>query len=301
MYRKIKRWSKGYQLFLMLLPALIYLIVFKYWPMYGVQLAFRKYMPVLGISKSPWVGFKHFLDFLHSYQFERVLYNTLALSIYELLVSFPMPILLALMLNQVSHSRRKALLENVFYMPHFISVVVLVGMISVFFSLNSGFVNNIARALGGERVNYIGKASAFRHLYVFSGVWKNAGWNAIIYIAALAGIDPGLHEAATIDGASRWQRILHIEVPGILPVISMMFIMSVGNIMSIGFEKAYLMQNSLNSSTSEIIATYVYKVGLLQVKYDYSTAVGLFNNVINVILLVIANTITKRLTENSLW
>ena len=301
MYRKIKRWSKGYQLFLMLLPALIYLIVFKYWPMYGVQLAFRKYMPVLGISKSPWVGFKHFLDFFNSYQFERVLYNTLALSIYELLVSFPMPILLALMLNQVSHSRRKALLENVFYMPHFISVVVLVGMISVFFSLNSGFVNNIARALGGERVNYIGKASAFRHLYVFSGVWKNAGWNAIIYIAALAGIDPGLHEAATIDGASRWQRILHIEVPGILPVISMMFIMSVGNIMSIGFEKAYLMQNSLNSSTSEIIATYVYKVGLLQVKYDYSTAVGLFNNVINVILLVIANTITKRLTENSLW
>ncbi len=301
MLNRIRRSLKGYQLFLMLLPALLYIIIFKYWPIYGIQLAFKKYMPGLEIARAPWVGFKHFRDFFHSYQFSRVLSNTLALSLYELLVSFPVPILLALMLNQVGNAKRKALMENVFYVPHFISVVVLVGMINVFFSLSNGLVNNLAAALGGERVNYIGKASAFRHLYVFSGVWKNAGWNAIIYIAALSGIDPGLYEAATIDGANRWQRILHIEMPGILPVISMMFIMGMGNIMSIGFEKAYLMQNSLNSSTSEIIATYVYKVGLLQVKYDYSTAVGLFNNVINVVLLVIANTISRRLTESSLW
>ncbi len=301
MLSRIRRSLKGYQLFLMLLPALLYIIIFKYWPIYGIQLAFKKYMPGLEIAKAPWVGFKHFRDFFRSYQFSRVLYNTLALSLYELLVSFPVPILLALMLNQVGNARRKALMENVFYVPHFISVVVLVGMINVFFALSNGLVNNLAAALGGERVNHIGTASAFRHLYVFSGVWKNAGWNAIIYIAALSGIDPGLYEAATIDGANRWQRILHIEIPGILPVISMMFIMGMGNIMSIGFEKAYLMQNSLNSSTSEIIATYVYKVGLLQVKYDYSTAVGLFNNVINVVLLVIANTLSRRLTESSLW
>lgn len=294
-------WKRCYQLYLMLLPALIYIVVFKYWPMYGVQLAFKKYMPVLGISNSPWVGLKHFQDFFRSYQFDRVLSNTLILSFYELLVGFPIPILLALLLNQVQNKRRRSILENIFYIPHFISVVVLVGMINVFFSHSNGLINNLIASFGGTRKNFVGMSSAFRHLYVFSGVWKNAGWNAIIYIAALTGIDPGLYEAATIDGAGRWQKIWNIELPAILPVISMMFIMSMGNIMSIGFEKAYLMQNSLNSSTSEIIATYVYKVGLLQVKYDYSTAVGLFNNIINIALLVTANKLSQRLTNNSIW
>jgi ABC-type polysaccharide transport system, permease component len=299
--RRLTPWTRNWQLYLLLLPAIAYLIVFKYVPMYGVQIAFRKYTAVNGIAGSQWVGLKHFEAFFNSYQFNRVLINTIVLSVYELLLGFPLPIILALMLNQIRSARSKAVLENIFYIPHFISIVVLVGMVNVFFGYSSGFVNNVAAMLGGERVDYIGKAAAFRHLYVFSGIWKNAGWNAIIYLAALSGIDPGLYEAATIDGASRIRKMISIELPGILPVIVMMFVMGMGNIMSVGFEKAYLMQNALNSSTSEIIATYVYKVGLLQVKYDYSAAVGLFNNVINIVLLVSANTISRRLTENSLW
>lgn len=298
---RLSPYTRNWQLYLLVLPALVYLIIFKYVPMYGVQIAFRKYTAVKGITGSPWVGLQHFRSFFNSYQFSRVLINTVVLSFYELVIGFPLPILLALMLNQLRSNRSKQLLENVFYIPHFISVVVLVGMINVFFGYSSGFVNNIASAFGGERVDYIGKASAFRSLYVFSGVWKNAGWNAIIYIAALSGIDPGLYEAATIDGASRVRKIISIELPSILPVIMMMFVMGMGNLMSIGFEKAYLMQNSLNSATSEIIATYVYKVGLLQVKYDYSAAVGLFNNVINILLLLSANALSRRLTQNSLW
>lgn len=292
---------KNYQLYLLLLPALAYLIVFKYTPLYGIQIAFRKYTLSGGITGSEWVGLKHFITFFKSPQFSRLLSNTLILSFYELVVSFPIPVILALLLNQITHKRTKAVLENIFYIPHFISVVVLVGMMTTFFSMQGGIVNTVLSGLGHKKINFMGEASMFRHLYVFSGVWKNAGWNAIIYIAALSGIDQTLHEAAKVDGAGKLARIWHVDIPGILPTIMMMFIMAVGNVMSIGFEKAYLMQNPLNISTSEIIATYVYKVGLQRVQYDYATAIGLFNNVINVILLLVANKVSKRLTDNSLW
>ena len=297
----IRDLSKNYQLYLLLAPALIYLAIFKYGPLYGLQIAFKKYALSLGIGGSPWVGLQHFRTFFSSPQFSRVLVNTLALSFYELVVSFPLPIVLALMLNQLRSVRYKNYLENVFYIPHFISVVVLVGMLNTFTSVQGGLINNIVALFGGDRINFMGESSMFRNLYVFSGVWKNTGWNAIIFTAALSGIDPTLHEAAKVDGAGKLAQIWHIDIPGIMPTIMIMFVSAVGNVMSIGFEKAFLMQNYMNIGTSEIIATYVYKVGLQRAQYDYATAIGLFNNVVNLILLVTANTFSKKMTKTGLW
>lgn len=296
--KKIWKYKEYY---LMLLPAIIYVAIFCYGPMYGVQIAFKNFRGSLGILKSPWVGFEHFINFFTSFNFWNLVGNTLILSLYTLVVTFPIPIIIALILNELKSQKLKRFTQTVLYAPHFISIVVLVGMISAMFAKETGVVNSLLEMLGLERYYFMGEPGAFRHMYVWSGVWQNAGWSAIIYIAALSNVDPSLHEAATVDGASRMQRILHINLPSILPTIIIMLIMAVGQIASLGYEKVYLLQNDLNIEVSEIISTYVYKRGIVNANYSFSAAVGLFNNVINVILILIANTISKKVSDTSLF
>lgn len=295
-----KRVWKYRQIYMLLLPALIYVLVFNYAPMYGIQIAFKNYKGALGIWKSPWVGFKHFIDFFEGYYFWRLLKNTLVLSLYQLSVGFPIPIIVALILNE-TRPKFKKVAQTILYAPHFISMVVLCGMIVTMFSKESGVVNTLMEMLGMERVYFMGEPGAFRHLYVWSAVWQQTGWNAIIYIAALSGVDPNLHEAASIDGATRLQRIIHINIPTIMPTIIITLIMQLGRIASVGYEKAFLLQTNLNVEVSEIIATYVYKRGIVNANYSFSTAVGLFNNVINIILILVANNISKKVSETSLF
>ncbi len=285
----------------MLTPALLYFAIFRYGPMYGLQLAFRDFMPNLGISGSEWIGLENFRRFFNSYHFEVLLKNTLTLSLYQLLVGFPLPILLALSLHALENKKVAKCIQTIVYAPYFISTVVLVGMINIFFSMNGGLVNSLLALLGKEQILFLGKASYFPSLYVWSGVWQSTGWSAIIYLAALSSVNPELHEAAKIDGAGRFQRILHIDIPHIVPTIITLLILNAGKIMSVGFEKAYLMQNSLNLEKSEIISTYVYKVGLLEGQYGFSTAVDIFNAVINCVLLVLVNWLSKKVSGSSLW
>lgn len=296
-----KKIWKNKEYYLMLLPAIIYVAIFCYGPMYGVQIAFKNFRGSLGILKSPWVGFEHFINFFTSYNFWNLVGNTLILSLYTLVITFPIPIIIALILNELKSQKLKRFTQTVLYAPHFISIVVLVGMISAMFAKETGVVNSLLEMLGLERYYFMGEPGAFRHMYVWSGVWQNAGWSAIIYIAALSNVDPSLHEAATVDGASRMQRILHINLPSIMPTIIIMLIMAVGQIASLGYEKVYLLQNDLNVEVSEIISTYVYKRGIVNANYSFSAAVGLFNNVINVILILIANTISKKVSDTSLF
>ena len=288
------------QLYVLLIPALVYVLIFSYGPMYGIQIAFKNYKGALGIWGSKWVGFKHFIDFFNGYYFWDLLKNTLALSLYSLVTGFPIPIIVALILNETAPKLKKAA-QTILYAPHFISMVVLCGMVITMFSKESGVVNTILEALGMERIYFMGEPGAFRHLYVWSGVWQQMGWNAIIYIAALSSVDPSLHEAAAIDGATRMQRIIHINIPTIMPTIIITLIMAVGSLVSVGYEKAYLLQTSLNIDTSEIISTYVYKRGIVDANYSFSTAVGLFNNIINIIMLCLANTISRKVSDTSLF
>ena len=292
---------RSYQLYLLLLPTVALVFIFQYVPMYGVTIAFKNFKPHLGIIGSDWVGLRHFIRFFESPSFWRLIRNTIFLSGYELLVGFPIPIILALMMNMVTGARFKRTVQMVTYAPHFISTVVIVGMLGVFLSKNFGLTNHFIDALGGERVFFLGKEQWFRSLYVFSGVWQNAGWGTIIYLAALSAIDPELHEAAIVDGATLWQRVWNIDIPGILPTIVILLILNVGQIMGVGFEKAFLMQNALNLQVSEIISTFVYKVGLLDARFSFSAAVGLFNAVINFVLLVSVNRFAKVLGQSGLW
>lgn len=296
----LKRILKCWQLYVLLIPTLIYFIVFCYGPMYGVQLAFKDYNAMLGITGSPWVGLDHFKRFFESYQFRQLLTNTLSISLYQLIVSFPIPIILALALNQVKNERFKKVVQTVTYAPHFISIVVLVGMLNIFFSTRGGIVNEVIQLFGGDPVLFLGNEQYFRHMYVWSGVWQSMGWSAIIYLAALSGVSPELHEAAVVDGASKLKRIWHIDIPAILPTIIILLILNCGQIMSIGFEKSFLMQNSLNIGVSEIIPTYVYKMGLLNAQYSFSTAVGLFNSAINCTLLYIVNKVSKKAGQSGI-
>ncbi|WP_083652467.1 sugar ABC transporter permease [Bacillus sp. MRMR6] len=296
----IKKILTNYQLYLFLLPALVYFIVFHYVPMYGVLIAFKDFVATKGIMGSPWVGFKHFERFFESYQFWTLIKNTLGLSVIQLIVGFPLPIFLALMLNQIRNEKYKRFVQTVVYAPHFISVVVLAGMIYVFFS-NNGLINNIILLFGGDPISFMSKPEWFKPLYIGSGVWQETGWAAIIYLAALAGVSPELHEAAVMDGASKWKRILHVDIPAIMPTAVILLILNVGNIMNIGFEKAYLLQTPMNQPAAEIIPTYVYKMGLQQAQYSFAAAVGLFNSVINLILLVSVNKFAKKLSGTGLW
>lgn len=291
----------NYDLYLLLLPSFIYIIIFHYYPLYGLQIAFKDFIPTKGIWGSPWVGFEHLKRFFNSYYFWTLIKNTLGISLYSLIVGFPIPIILALMLNEVKSNFFKKLVQTVTYAPHFISTVVMVGIILAFLSPTSGILNTLIKFLGGEPIAFMQKPEWFKTIYVFTGVWQGAGWGSIIYLAALAGIDPQLHEAALMDGATRLQRIWYINIPGILPTIVILLILRSGSIMNVGFEKVFLMQNQLNMEASDVISTYVYRSGLLQAQYSFSSAVGLFNSVINCFLLVIVNSITRKIGETSLW
>ncbi|MFC0026802.1 ABC transporter permease [Neobacillus cucumis] len=297
---RIKRIVENYELYLFLLPAIIYFIVFQYVPMYGVLIAFKDFTPSLGILGSPWVGFENFERFFHSYQFWDLIKNSLGLSIFQLIIGFPMPIIIALLLNQMIHEKYKRFVQTVIYAPHFISIVVLAGMMFVFFS-DKGLINSVVTLFGGKAIMFMSEPSWFKPLYIGSGVWQETGWACIVYLAALAGVSPEIHEAATMDGANKWQRILHVDIPAIMPTAIILLILSVGNLMNIGFEKAYLMQTPLNQPAAEIIPTYVYKVGLQQAEYSFGAAVGLFNSVINLILLFIVNKTAKKLSGSGLW
>ena len=285
----------------MFLPVLVFFLVFHYAPMYGVQIAFKKFSAVRGIVGSPWRGLYYFQQFFDSYLFGELIGNTLGLSLYSLAVGFPTPILLALMMNELRSERVKRVVQTITYAPHFISMVVMCSMIILFLSPSSGVLNRIIEILGGQSVYFMGKPEYFKTIYVLSGVWQNTGWSSIIYMAALSGIDPQLHEAATIDGASRLQRVWHINLPGILPTAVILLIMNCGSLMSIGFEKAFLLMNDLNRASAEIISTFVYQRGLIDRNYSSAAAIGLFNSVINLILLFVVNTIARRISDTSLW
>ena len=286
-------------LYLMLLPAVIYYILICYVPIAGNVLAFKDYSFRKGIWGSPWVGWKHFKTFFDSATAGTIIKNTFFLSLYYLLASFPLPIVLAVCLNECRSSKFKKFTQMITYMPYFISTVVLVSMIMQFTDISSGFINQFIVAMGGEAVNFMGNVSYFRTLYVWTGVWQTMGYSAIVYLAALSGVPVELYEAATVDGASKLRRILSIDIPYIAPTIITLFILNTGSILSIGFEKIYLMQNSINTPVSEVISTYVYKIGVLQFNYSYSTAVGLFNSLVNLAMLLIVNTLSDRISKVS--
>lgn len=300
---KMRYLKRNWQLYLFLLLPVVYFIVFKYIPMYGIQIAFKDYSPKLGFWRSSWVGFDHFFRFFRSYYFNQVLVNTITISLYSLVLGFPMPIMLALMLNEVNERARvfKKAVQTITYAPHFISMVVMCSMISLFLSPTYGIVNKVIEMSGGEAIYFLGTPEMFKTIFVISGIWQNTGWASIIYIAALSGIDPALHQAAQIDGAGRLRRIWHINLPGITPTIVILLIMRCGSIMSVGFEKVFLLQNDLNRSASDVIATLVYRQGLILADFSFSTAVGLFNTLINLGLLFIVNYTARKLTETSFW
>ncbi|MDQ0343162.1 putative aldouronate transport system permease protein [Lederbergia wuyishanensis] len=297
-WKKIKR---HWQLYFLVIIPLLFLITFKYVPMAGVIIAFKDYSVIKGIMGSEWAGLKYFKYFFESPNFSLLIKNTLGLSLYGFVVGFICPIILALALNEVASARFKKLVQTVTYAPFFISTVIMVSIIILFLSPNAGLVNNILGLLGIGPINFMGNPAYFKSIYVWSDVWQSTGYSAIIYLAALAGIDTSLYEAARIDGASRWQKIINIDIPGIMPIIIVLLILNIGNIMSLGFEKVYLMQNDLNASSSEVISTYVYKVGLLGANFSFAAAVGLFNSIVNLILILSANAISKRFSSSSLW
>jgi putative aldouronate transport system permease protein len=288
-------------LYLFCLPGLVATLIFHYVPLYGVQIAFRDYSVRRGIWNSAWIGWDHFIRFFNSPNALQIIWNTLILSLYSLAVGFPIPIILALLLNSFRHKNYCKVIQTVTYAPNFISVVVMAGMIILFLSPRVGIVNKLIGAAGGSAVNFMGERSLWRHVYVWSGVWQTMGWNSVVYFAALAGVSPDLHEAAVVDGANKLQRIIHIDLPAIMPVAVMILILSFGSLLSVGFEKAYALQNDLNLNVSEIISTYVYKVGILQNSIAYSTAVGLFNSVVNAILLISVNSIARKFSDSALW
>lgn len=286
---------------MLLFPSIILLIMFAYIPMLGLVIAFKDYSPANGILNSPWAGFKYFTQFFNSVQFGTTMMNTLKISIYSILVGFPLPILLALLCNQLRTGKFKKVFQVTTYLPHFISTMVMCGMIILFLSPNSGLIANIFKSLGWTMPNLLSKPDSFAGVYVWSDVWQHIGWDSIIYLAALSAIDPTYYEAATMDGASRMQKILNIDLPLLLPTAMILLILRAGSLLSIGFEKVLLLQNPLNLAGSEVISTYVYKVGMLNFQYSYSTAIGLFNTVVNLIILLSVNWFSKRYTKTGLF
>ena len=304
---KIKRQPLRYylrsnwDLYVMLLPAVAFILVFAYWPMYGVLMAFQNFNPFSGIAGSPWVGFEHFIRFFSTPTSTRIILNTVILSLQTILWTFPAPIILALMIHYCINKRMGKIVQTAAYIPHFIATVVLVGMMSILLSPSIGLVNHAIEFLGGQRQVFMADSRWFRPLYVGSRVWQGTGFGAIIYIAALSSVDPTLYEAAKIDGASKWQRIWNIDLPTIMPTIVIMLILSLGSVMSVGFEQVFLMQNARNTEVSEIISTYVYHMGFTGGRFSFGAAVGLFNSVINFTLLVIVNYIARKVSSSSLW
>ena len=301
--RILRRLKRIWPLYLLLLPGLIYIITFAYGPMYGAIIAFKDYKISKGIWGSNWVGLKWFDKFIHYYEFGTLIQNTLRISIYSLVASMAVAIIMALSINCMRRPRLKSVLQTITYMPHFISVVVMVGTLIRFFNPTLGVLSKLIQTFGGTSRDLMGVPSAVPHIYVWSGIWQNAGWSTILYLSALTAVDPQLHEAAIVDGATRMKRVVHIDIPAIVPVIVISLIMNCGHILSVGTEKILLMQNSLNRSTTEVISTYVYSQGIAagSPKYSYGTAIGLMNSVISFILIVTVNTICKKLNETSLF
>jgi len=299
-WNRIKRNS---DLYLLILPAVIITFCFAYIPMHGIVIAFKDYRAALGIMDSPWADplFRHFTRFFNSHMFATTIRNTLTISLYTLVVMIPLPIILALIINQMRLRIFKRVFQTVTYLPHFISTVVVVGMILIMLSPSMGLIGNIFRLFGAEAPNLMGSPAAFASIYVWSEAWQHTGWDSIIYLAALSAIDPTLYEAATIDGANRWQRLVKIDLPMLLPTACVLLILRAGNIMNLGFEKVFLMQNNLNISASEIISTYVYRIGIISAQYSYSAAISLFNTLVNLVLLLTVNYFSRKLSGNSLW
>ena len=298
------RICRHWQVYVFLFLPVAFILLFHYYPMTGIQLAFKQFDFKKGIWGSPWVGWVQFDKFFNSHMFSRVVKNTLRISVYEIFAGFPIPIVFALLLNSFRHERLKKSVQTITYMPHFISVIVLVGMLFQILNSRSGLYGTIVHFLTGSYPkDILGSAKAFTHIYVWSGIWQHFGWGSIIYLAALTGVSPELHESAQIDGASRFQRVIHIDIPTLLPTAIIMLILRAGQVMSIGFEKVYLMQNNLNLINSEVISTYVYKIGLTATipDYSYATSIGLFNSVINLVLIIFVNQLAKRVGDTSLW
>ena len=292
---------KNYDLYLMLVPVIIYFIVFEYLPMYGISIAFKNFSPRLGIWQSEWAGLRHFERFFSSFRFEGLIWNTVSISFLSLVFGFPIPIIFALLVNEVHNKRSSKFIQTVSYMPHFLSTVVVVSILLTFTSPSVGIVNRVIEFFGGDAQYFMAQPEWFKPLYVISGIWQGYGWSSIIYSAAIASIDAEQYEAADVDGATKLQKILYITIPSIIPTAMILLILQAGSVMSVGFEKVYLMQNDLNISASEVISTYVYKVGLLSADFSFSAAVGFFNSVINFALIVLVNWAARRFGEMRLW
>ncbi len=297
----LQRMQGNWDLLLFCLPGIVLTVIYHYIPIYGVQIAFRNYKMKKGIWGSDWVGLKNFAKFFNSADWFVLVRNTLYLSLYSLAAGFPVAVILALMLNSFRHKRYRKVIQAVTYAPNFISTIVMCGMLILFLSPRVGVVNNVIRALGGETINFMAEVSMWRHIYVWSGVWQGMGWSSVIYFAALAGVSPEYHEAAIVDGATKFQRVLYIDLPFLAPTMTMLLIMNMGSVLSVGFEKAYALQNDLNLPVSDIIATYTYRRGIIDRDISYSSAVGLMNSLVNSVLLITVNFITGKLSDNALF
>lgn len=293
-------WVRNRSLYVLVLPVVIFYILFNYKPIYGAIIAFQDYVPRLGISGSEWVGLANFKRFFSDIYFGRLMKNTLLLSVYDILFGFPAPIILALLLNEIHNKFFKNVTQTITYLPHFISMIVVCGMLTDF-SLSTGLFNDIIEFFGGERHPLLQDPKLYRTIYIASGIWQQVGWGTIIYLSALAGVDSQLYEAVEIDGATKWKQTLHVTLPGIAPTIITMFILKIGKLMSMGYEKTILLYNPSTFETADIISSYVYRIGLLEQDWSYSTAIGLFNSVINFVLLILANKLSKKFSETSLW
>lgn len=297
---KAKIWRARY-MYLMLIPVLVYFFLFKYWPMYWLRMALYEFKILKGFEGSKYVGLLNFVTFFSGTDFWNLLRNTVLINLYSLCIVFPIPIIFALLLNEITNVKFKKTIQTISYLPYFISTMILVSMINTFLSPSLGIVNKIIKMVSGETIYFMGKAKYFRPIYIISSIWQGTGWNAIVYLCALTSIDPFLYEAAVVDGAGRWKQTWHITLPGIRSTIVIMLILQVGRMMSVGFEKVYLLQNDLNISVSEVISTYLYKRGIIQADYSYSTSVGLFNSVINFSLVLLSNFISRKVGEVSMW
>ena len=297
----LQRMRGNWDLLFFCLPGIVFTIIYHYIPIYGVQIAFRNYKMKKGIWGSDWVGLKNFAKFFNSADWFVLVRNTLYLSLYSLAAGFPVAVILALMHNSFRHKRYRKVIQAVTYAPNFISTIVMCGMLILFLSPRVGVVNNVIRALGGEAINFMAEVSMWRHIYVWSGVWQGMGWSSVIYFAALAGVSPEYHEAAIVDGATKFQRVLYIDLPFLAPTMTMLLIMNMGSVLSVGFEKAYALQNDLNLPVSDIIATYTYRRGIIDRDISYSSAVGLMNSLVNSVLLITVNFITGKLSDNALF
>lgn len=300
-FRLKKQIERNWQLYLLLVPAFVVTALFRYGPMYGILYAFQDFDPVVGFLRSPWVGFAHFIEMFHFIKFWQLIRNTLVINIWNLLINFPAPIILAILINEIRSKHFRKIIQTISYLPYFISTVVVIGILVQFTTPSTGIISYLFKAVGAEPINFFAEPAWMVPIYVISGLWKDVGWGSIIFLAALASIDTTLYEAAIVDGASRFKRIIYVSIPGIMPVIVIMFIFAIGNMMSINFEKILLMQRPITYETADVLQTYIYRSGIEYQQYSATTAVGLFQTVINALLLVMANYISKKANETSLW